>query len=338
MRIAHLVCTDGFAGVEQYVAYVSSQQVRDGHRVQVFGGSKPAMHRAIEEPAVRWEPAPTLFAAQRAMLDLEADILHVHMTAAEMAAVTTSPFHKTPIVSTLHFAHPRGTGRRRAVIYRRMSRRLDAQIAISDFVARQSGEACDVILNGVPWEAVDRPRGPVVFMAQRLEVEKDTELALRAWVASGLGSRGWRLDIAGDGSLRGPMFALVEELITDNSVRFLGQVTDVKERMAACSIFLATAPAEPFGLSVVEAMASSTPVVFSGSGAHLETAGPVGGDWMFAPGSVEECADRLVRLANDPAARDDYGQRLRHRWENEFQISTHCARVARVYQRVLAER
>jgi glycosyltransferase involved in cell wall biosynthesis len=338
VRIAHVVCTDGFAGVEQYVVYVSAQQAIDGHEVTVLGGNGPAMHRAIVEPSVTWSPASTMFAAQRALLDLEVDLLHVHMTAAEMAAVTTSLFHRLPIVSTLHFAHPRGNHRRRGAIYRRMAGHLDAQIAISDFVARESGERCDVILNGVPWETVDLPRRRVVLVAQRLDAEKDTELAIRAWAASGLASRGWRLEIAGDGVLRGELYSIAQAVVGDDSVGFLGYVSDVKERMSSCSILLATAPAEPFGLSVVEAMAAATPVVLSASGAHLETAGPVGTEGLFTPGSVEQCADRLVLLADDEELRVDYGRRLRHRWETDFQIDKHCARVERVYRRVLAER
>jgi glycosyltransferase involved in cell wall biosynthesis len=335
VRIAHLVCTDAFAGVEQYVAYVSVEQASEGHEVAVFGGSGVEMRAVVGDRGVRWEPASSVWAAQRALVRVDADLLHVHMTAAEFAAVSTKPIHRLPIVSTLHFAHPRGNGRRRAVLYRQMRRHLDAQIAISAFVARGSGEECEVILNGVPWDVVERPREKVVFVAQRLEAEKDTSLAIRAWAMSGLGSRGWRLEIAGHGSQREQLLSLARDMGVAESVSLLGFAPDAKERMASCSIFLATAVAESFGLSVVEAMAAGTPVVLSDSGAHLETAGAVSDDGLFTPGSAGACAQRLTRLVDDEELRVRYGQELRRRWETDFQISEHCRRLEGVYRRVL---
>ena len=53
--------------------------------------------------------------------------------------------------------------------------------------------------------AVDRL--PVVLVAQRLEREKHTDVAVRAFAASGLADAGWRLKIAGDGALRGELEA-----------------------------------------------------------------------------------------------------------------------------------
>ena len=41
-------------------------------------------------------------------------------------------------------------------------------------------------------------REPVVLVAQRLEPEKDTDVAVRAFALSGLAGRGWRLEVAGD--------------------------------------------------------------------------------------------------------------------------------------------
>lgn len=338
MRIAHLVCTDAFAGVERYVSYVSIEQASEGHEVTVLGGSGAEMRAAIGARGVHWEPASSIWAAQRALVRVDADLLHVHMTAAEITAVSTKPIHRLPIVSTLHFAHPRGNGRRRAVLYRQMRRHLDAQIAISAFVARGSGEECEVILNGVPCAVAERPREKVVFVAQRLEAEKDTSLAVRAWAMSGLGSRGWRLEIAGDGSQRDLLFSLARDMGVAESVSFPGFVTDARERMASCSIFLATAAAESFGLSVVEAMAAGTAVVLSESGAHVETAGAVSSDGLFAPGSAGACAQRLTRLVDDEELRARYGRELRRRWETDFQISEHCRRLERVYRRVLERR
>ena len=336
MRITHLVCTDAFAGTEQYIAYTSRQQAADGHAVTVLGASGPEMIAAIGRTDVAWRPATTIWAAQRALLATPSDIVHVHLTAAEIAAVSTKPIHRRPIVATIHLAVPRGGGRRRRCLYRQLPRFIDAQVAISHFVAERSGTDCEVIPNGVPWDLPERPRQPVVLMAQRLEPEKETATALHAWARSGLAATGWRLEIAGEGSERQSLFALASDLGISDSVTFVGYVGDAKERMTEASIFLATTPEDGLGLSVIEAMAAGTPVVAAAGGGHLETVGRAGVDSLYTPGSTEACARVLRRLATDPEERQRHGDQLRQQWTTSFTLPGHTERLERVYRRVLS--
>ncbi len=63
-------------------------------------------------------------------------------------------------------------------------------------------------------------------------------------------------------------------------MELVGHVAETDALLAGASILLAPAPREPFGLSVVEAMAHGLPVVAAGGGAHLET---VGDDGLLFP-------------------------------------------------------
>lgn len=335
MKITHLACTDAFAGVEQYIAYVSRQQAAAGHEVVILGGAIPQMRAAIDDDRVRCGPAANIPAAQAALLRTPSDIVHVHMTAAEIAAVSTKPLHRRPIVATLHFARPRGANRLRSSAFRAVPPFLDAQIAISEFVAERSGASCDVIPNGVPWGLPVSPRRRVVLIAQRLEHEKDTATALSAWARSSLPSRGWRLEIAGRGAEHDVLVELAAELDIADTVEFLGFVPDVRQHMTTASIFLATAPGEPFGLSVVEAMAAGTPIVAADGGAHRETVGSAHDAVLFRPGSVNACAAALDALGDDPARRDCYGAELQRRWAESFTLAHHCEQLEAVYRRVL---
>jgi glycosyltransferase involved in cell wall biosynthesis len=338
LSITHVICSDAFAGVERYVTDVALQQVTTGDDLTVLGGDATAMTLAFDGSAVTWRPAPSVTAAWRHLRRPGPDVIHVHMTAAEIAAITTRPLHRAPIVATLHFAQPRGHGHIRPLLYRPLPRFLDAQVAISQFVADQSKGSADVILNGVPWGIPRAEREHIVLMAQRHEPEKDSSTALRAWGLSGLAADGWRLDIAGDGSQHDELVRLVGQLGLSDSVRFLGFVPDVRERMARASMFLATAPAEPFGLSVVEAMAAGTPVVAAAAGAHLETVGRVSTEHLFAAGSIEGCGAALRALGNDEATRQTYGSALEREWEATFTIERHCSQLDAVYRRLNTDR
>ena len=76
-------------------------------------------------------------------------------------------------------------------------------------------------------------------------------------------------------------------------------MTDTDRLLASSSVVLAPAPAEPFGLSVVEAMAHGLAVVAAEGGAHTET---VGDDGCSSRRATPAAARALVRLADDRAS------------------------------------
>ncbi len=175
-------------------------------------------------------------------------------------------------------------------------------------------------------------------MAQRLEPEKDTAVGIRAWALSGLAAQGWRLVIAGGGAQGVELRRLATELGTAGSVDFVGPQADVGQLFDQSSIFLATAPREPFGLSVVEAMASALPVVASASGAHLETVGACSQAWLFPAGDHQRCALLLRQLASHPDHRLRYGADLRALQRQRFDLDDHVDRLVELYRLTLGER
>jgi glycosyltransferase involved in cell wall biosynthesis len=166
---------------------------------------------------------------------------------------------------------------------------------------------------------------------QRLEPEKHTEVALRAWSASNLSRRGWRLVIAGRGSKDLDLRQVARQLDIDDSIDWLGFVHNPNELLSGAAILLATAPGEPFGLTVVEAMARATPVIAADGGAHRETIGNDG--WLFPVDDVTSCA----RMLNEVEDQDltDYGTRLRSRQRELFDIESHTDALLRIYREVI---
>ena len=217
-----------------------------------------------------------------------------------------------PVVATRHFAAVRGRSHAGRLVRPLLRWRIDAQIAISHFVAGSIDGDSRVVYAGVESQPpVESTRLPLVLVAQRLETEKRTADAVEAFGQSGLAEQGWRLQVAGRGSEEAALRARTDQLGLARAVDFLGFCGDLPRRMREAGMVLATAPAEPFGLTVVEAMAHGAPVVASASGGHLESVGRAQKDFMFAPGDLHEAADRLARLAGDPEARIGYGAALR---------------------------
>lgn len=342
MRVLHAVRSDAFAGVERHIAGLARAQADAGHDVTIIGGQQQAMRAEVTGHAVRlWPGASTLEVVRRLRQAAPgADIVHVHMTAAEIAVTLAAAGRRDfpPVVTTRHFARARGSGVGKALRAALARRRLSTQIAVSAYVAEHVDGASVVVHPGIEPAPANLPAGDreaVVLMAQRLEPEKQTDLGVRAFAASGLAQAGWSLQIAGDGSQRATLENLVGRLGLTSQVQFLGQLDDVPSRMASAGILLAPCAIEGLGLSVLEAMAHGLPVVAAGSGGHRELLSgldPVGLYPAVDPGAAGAA---LATLAGDPARRDAYAADARSVQRERFTPASQSRTTEDVYRSVL---
>jgi glycosyltransferase involved in cell wall biosynthesis len=332
VSVAQVVRSDGFAGVERYICQVSNGLTARGHQVTVIGGD-PSRVRSELNPSIEFRPAATTLQVARALVaERHVDVVHVHMTAAEGAAWLAKPFLRAPVVATRHFADERGSSRLNRSLAHTVARVITRDIAISEFVARSIDGPTVLLYNGVPDMPQADLEAPVVVMLQRLNAEKQPEVGLRIWAASGLGPAGWRLVIAGRGDRETAIRRLADDLGIATSVDFVGQIADTDQLLGHASVLLATAPEEPFGLSVVEAMAQGVPVVAARGGAHVETVGD--DSLLFPPGDIGAGAATLTRLSSDLDFRRQVGARLRRRQQERFALAGHLDRLEAIYEEV----
>ena len=78
------------------------------------------------------------------------------------------------------------------------------------------------------------------------------------------------LIIVGDGSLRGELEQRIESQGLGHKVRFLGRRRDIPDLLSAFDVFAQTSLSESFGLAVIEALLTGTPVVATAVGAIPE--------------------------------------------------------------------
>ena len=331
------MCSDRFAGVERHVALLAAAQRDAGATVAVIGGDEESMRRDIGAGVVFRPTGGLLQTVGTARPFVPgADIVHVHMTASEVAGVIAALGTTAAVVTTRHFAAARGSTPVNRWVGRRAAARIDAQIAVSAYAARYVEGDSTVVYAGVAnREPVDpRRRQRTVLVAQRLESEKRTGVALEAFAASGLAQDGWRLVIAGSGSLRSALERKAARLGIAGTTRFLGHAGDVQQLMATAGLLLAPRPDEAYGLSVVEAMAVGLPVVAAAGGGHLETVGGVGGTGLFPPDDVRGAASALRALAADSAGRAAYGEQLRTAQRERFTLEAQQRDTDAVYREV----
>jgi len=137
------------------------------------------------------------------------------------------------------------------------------------------------------------PRGWWLLVhCSRLSPEKRPERAVGALAELRRREVPAVLVIAGDGPRRRALQAQAAGL----SVRFLGHVAHrgaLARLLATADVVIAPGPAETFGLSALEALASGTPVVVSDRSALPEVVGPAG---LAAADHDAACADAIERL------------------------------------------
>lgn len=325
--------------MERYVSALAPALAARGTRVTVIGGAPEHMRPPLSAAGIDFVPAATMSQAMRALAAVQsADVVNTHMTEADVVAAVPGLARRARLVSTRHFAARRGSRPQLRPVFAWVGRRFSAQIAISHFVADAIEGASVVVHTGVADAVASMPgdRERTVLVAQRLEREKDTATAIRAWSRTTAAADGWRLIVAGDGAERGDLERLAQDLGVAGTVDFVGHLADVGDAMSRAGLLLAPTPREGLGLSVLEAMARGLPVVASASGGHLETAGEVAPERLFEPGNDIAAAAIIDALVADDEGRAEYGAALRARQRERFSVDAQVERTVGLYEEVLA--
>ncbi|NLF29963.1 MAG: glycosyltransferase family 4 protein [Planctomycetes bacterium] len=277
------------------------------------------------------------------------DIIHTHDYKANALARMLMAAGRYRIVATAHGYNQ--TTRREGAYYaleRMILRRADAVICpsrrLADLLADSgvSPERLHVIHNGIELDQWPfRPRGvrkdpPVVLYVGRLSREKNVQALLQA--AAMLRRRGaaLRLRIAGQGPAEEELAELAGQLGLDGQIEWLGWRADVSDLLAGADLFVNPSTTEAMPNSVLEALATGTPVVATDAGATDELVLHERTGLLIPPGDVGALAEALGRLLADA----DLGRALawqgRSHVEEHFDFARRMAHVVALYRGVLA--
>jgi glycosyltransferase involved in cell wall biosynthesis len=366
VRITYTVTrADPIGGVQIHVRDLATALRAQGHSPTVVtSGSGPFIDdlRAADIPVVvvrhlcvPIHPIRDVRALQElhaTLQDLRPDLVAAHSSKAGVLSRLVGRFLGVPVVLTAHgWNFTPGIPPRTAAVYRGIERSvgpLTAKIiTVSEFDRRLTLEARIVpparvvtVHNGIP----DVPRElradpartpPRLVMVARFSAQKDHATLLRAM--AGLRDQPWELELIGDGPLMGEMQALAAALELGERVRFLGQRTDVEQRLAEAQAGVLSTNWEGFPMSILEAMRAGLPVVASAIAGIGESVAEGETGFLVPRGDVELLRVRLGQLLGSPALRARLGANGRARYEQEFTLPHFVARTLDVYRGVLAD-
>ncbi len=119
-------------------------------------------------------------------------------------------------------------------------------------------------------------------------------------------------------------------------VHFGGYQKDVRPFLHEFDLFVHPSYGEPFGLSIVEAMAMRRPVIACNTGGVPEIITHGRDGWLVEERSAEAVATAVATLLNDGALSRRLGEHARETVRNRFTPRQQCATVARRYAELIA--
>lgn len=145
-----------------------------------------------------------------------------------------------------------------------------------------------------------------------------------------------RLVFVGDGPERSDAERLCRELNVEEFVTFLGKQSALPEILSAADIFLLPSQQESFGLSALEAMSCSVPVVSTSIGGIPEVVRHDETGFIAELGDVTRMARYCVDLLSNPKKLAIFRENSRKRAVEKFDISLIVPMYERVYEEALA--
>ncbi len=365
-------------GISEHVHFLSRELVALGHQVTVVTGRTGQAPRLAEVDLAaerehgyrtvrigRALPVPsngsiariTIPPRQRALLRIldGHDVVHAQGLAGSMLPLRAIAFSTAPVnVGTFHTYTEGGRHWAYRVFHSHLTRwlgGLDRWIAVSqacvDGLTPAFPGAYDVVPNGVDCERF-RPLGhdetgpggpPRILFVGRLEPRN----ALADLIHAGaiLRDRGYDfvIQVAGDGPTRGGNERLAERLGIADRIEWLGRIHDeLPRRYREATVFAAPCTLASFGVILIEALASGTPVVCAdnvGFRAVIRDGMP----GRFVPmRDPHELARGLAEVLDDSALRAEWSTRGRALTAERYDWPGVALQVEALYREVLGDR
>jgi glycosyltransferase involved in cell wall biosynthesis len=361
IRIVQVLATGTNGGAQEHLFGLVTRMDASRYDVSIValspGSAVRKLQRAgfavlvIDEP----DDAIAVGALAAHLAEVRADVVHAHMYRAETVATRAvialgEIGHRQPyVVSTVHSSRVRSAEDRQTL--RDLTPYMDQLIAVSRMIERKihdegrTGAPVRLIYNGVDLSRYDHqepcctlpeeygmePGSQIVGVVARLEPEKGHPTLLEAWPLVLRAVPDAYLLIVGEGSRRETLEALARELRVAHRVVFTGRRDDVPAVTAALDVAVLPSYREAQGLSILEAMALSRPVVASNVGGIPEmiTDGETG--LLVPPHDAEALATGIIRLLRDHPFADTIGRAGHDLVHDRFCIELMVSAVQTIY-------
>ncbi|MEW6443347.1 MAG: glycosyltransferase family 4 protein [bacterium] len=368
LNIFYLISSRGWGGMEMHPFVLARGLAERGHSV-IFGLSAGSrMSRFAREHGFshlslpfRWYLDRATYAGLRRHLRKQkVDVLHLHYSRDAWQALLLAGIfrRRVPLVFTRHMCSPAHRPKTDP-LHRILARRLDAMVAISGYVRRNSllvypiaEEKVRTVYYGLDRDVAGSPQGGravreklgvgpeeiLIGMAAQLSPNKRQDLFLDAAELL-LGDHPQaRFVLAGAAANRDYAEQIRSRAHQDGlagRVILTGFWQDVPSLVQALDIATLTSRAEAFGLVMIEALANGRPFVGSRSGAVPEVIDHGRNGLLFEPGDPADLARAWAELVRDPQRRARIGEEGKKTFEERFTLEREVEQTEALYRSLI---
>jgi glycosyltransferase involved in cell wall biosynthesis len=361
IRVVQLLATGSNGGAQEHLYSLVTRMDHERYDVSIVSLSPGSAVRKLERAGfpvlVIDEPDDAIAVGALAayLSEIRADVVHNHMFRAETVgtratiALAEIGQRRPYVVSTVHSSRIRSEADRQHL--RDLTPHMDQLIAVSRAIEHKLVDEERVqapvrlIYNGVDLSRYDdqeacctlpeeygmEPGSQIVGVVARLEPEKGHPTLLEAWPLVLRSVPNAYLLIVGEGSRREALEAQARELRIAHRVVFTGRRDDVPAVTAALDVAVLPSYREAQGLSVLEAMALSRPVVASNVGGIPEmiTDGRTG--LLVPPHDAAALAGAISRLLLDHPYADTIGRAGHDMVHDRFCVELMVSAIQTIY-------
>jgi glycosyltransferase involved in cell wall biosynthesis len=338
LRVVEVMATGTNGGAQEHVYSLLSRMDRSRYNPSVVALSPGSAVRAIRSLGIpvtvfdEPDDAIAVGALVAHLADVGAEIVHNHMYRAELVGTRASialgeAGHRRPwVIGTVHSSRIRAAEDRE--VLRHLTPQMNHLVAVSRAIVhkiaeeRPSSVPVSLVHNGVDLARYDRteacctlaedyglaPGAQIVGVVGRLEPEKGHPTLIEAWPRVLRAVPNAYLLIVGEGSRREALEHQVAELGIGSRVIFSGRRDDVPAVTAALDVAVLPSYREAQGLTILEAMALSRPVVASNVGGIPEMVEDGRTGLLVPPHDPVALAAAITRLLVDHPLADMLGR------------------------------
>ncbi len=361
IRVVEVLATGTNGGAQEHLYSLVTRIDASRYDVSVVSLSAGSAVRKLQRAGVavlvidELDDAIAVGALAAHLAEVRADVVHAHMYRAETVAARTvialgeAGQRRPYLVATAHSSRIRSEADRATLL--ELTPRFDRLIAVSRAIeAKLVHEGRDIvpislIHNGVDLQRYDHqepcctlpeeygmePGSKIVGVVARLEPEKGHPTLLEAWPAVLGAVPDAYLLIVGEGSRRDALEAQARELRIAHRIVFTGRRDDVPAVTAALDVAVLPSYREAQGLTILEAMALSRPVVASNVGGVPEMIEDGVTGLLVPPHDPAALTTAIVRLLTDHPYADMLGRAGHDMVHDRFCIELMVDAIATIY-------
>jgi len=362
IRVVEVLATGTNGGAQEHVFNLVSRLDAARHEVSIVSLSAGSAVRKLQRDGFavtvidEEDDAIAVGALTALLADARPEVVHSHMYRAEIVATKAvlalaEAGHRRPfLISTVHSSRIRPEADREEL--RRLTPHIDHLIAVSRMIERKIadegrvGAPVSLIYNGVDLERYDHqepcctlrdeygmePGSVLVGVVARLEPEKGHSTLLQAWPKVLRRVPNAYLLVIGEGSRCQALQEQVRDLRIAHRVVFTGRRDDVPAVTAALDVAVLPSYREAQGLSILEAMALSRPVVATNVGGIPEVITHGVSGVLVEPHDPDALADAICRLLVDHPYADQIARGGHDVVRARFCLETMVADVSALYE------